>query len=169
MSRASKLTILIFVGFVALLIFLLTKRSAPVPGPVTLAIQSYTNARAVVILTNLTRSRLSYTLKVKHKTLSEWPKYATGVQLVNYPDQYGTLGPNEVSMLSVPVMVYVPPYPWRLSLFSYNSSQSRNRIQITAHLWLLKLHLRKLALKLFGDGKPRVVQFSSPQMEQAEK
>jgi hypothetical protein len=163
MRRNSKITIPLIAAIVGLSAFALVMLSAPSPGMIGLGIQSYTNACAVVTVTNLSGVQIDYLLAVERKITKDWPSYHGRIPH-NIIRQTGVLRPREVSTLTVPVMVYAPPYPWRLSLFCSKPPTNPSAIRVKAGLWLLVLHMPKLAHKVLGERK--VVQVSGPQMEQ---
>jgi len=166
MRRNFKITILLLIGIVGLTTFSLVKLPGPASGPISLGLQSYTNACAVVTVTNLSRFQFDYSLKLERKTMDGWPRYQGGMPLGIDSGQGGVLPAGKVLTLTVPVMVYAPPYPWRVSIFCYRNAKppNPNTIRSKACLWLLRLTMPKLAQKLWGESK--VVQVSGPQMEQ---
>ena len=166
MPRAHKLAVLLLTGIVGLIILAVVKLSVPAPGMVGLGLQSYTNACAVFTVTNLTAFQINYFLTVERKFASGWPNHPEGRPHITNP-QTGVLRPREVSTVTVPVMTYAPPYPWRLSIFCYRPPPNPSGFRFKAGLWLLMLHMPNLAKKLFGESK--VVQVSGPQMEQWER
>ena len=133
-----------------------------------LGLQNYTNAWAIFTVTNLTGYQIHYLLTVERKITNDWPNYRGRIPNMIDP-QTGVLAPKQVSTLTVPVMVYAPPYPWRLSVFCWRhnttSIPNPNTIRSRAAFWLLRIHQAKLAQKVLFD-KVEIVQVSGPQMEQ---
>jgi hypothetical protein len=84
-------------------------------------------------------------------------------------NQTGSLGAGKHTNLTIPVMVHAPPHPWRISVFYWRNppTPNFNSFRFRCILWLNKLHMPKLAQKL--GVVPKMVQVSSPQMEQYEK
>jgi hypothetical protein len=171
MLRNSKPSILWLIGIVGLIAFALVKLSLSTSGSIGLRLDGYSNACARVRVTNLSRSQVDYVMKVERKTMNGWPKYQGGIPVSPDGGQSGVLRPGQVTTLSLPVMVYAPPYPWRVSFFCYRNPVQLGPIgfqpgtlRFKAGLWLLRLHMPKLAQKLWGEFK--VVQVSGPQMEQ---
>ena len=66
----------------------------------------------------------------------------------------------------VPVMVYVPPYPWRISVFYYRPYDQPNELGLSADFWLTKLGMPNLSRKLWVSTTKRV---STAEMEQWQK
>jgi hypothetical protein len=131
-------------------------------------VQSYTNASAVISVKNQSSLTFDYTVIVEHKIGGKWPNgLALGTMLE--PNQTGTLSPGQQRNLTVPVMVYAPPYPWRISVFCWENLPLPNAtsFRVKCILWLIRLHMPKLAQKL--AIKQERFQVSSPQMEQYEK
>jgi len=167
--RASlALTILSLASVLGLITCAVITLSTPTAelSPIGIGLQSYTNACAVFNVTNLSRSQIKYVLKVEHKTMNDWPKYGSSIPQIHDP-QMGVLLPQQVTNLTVPVMVYAPPYPWRLSIFCLNGPMSQSTLRFKTGLWALRLHLPKLARKLLGGpGGPQIVQVSGPEVPQ---
>ena len=166
MHRNSKIAILLLTGIVGLITFAVVRLSAPKPGMIGLRIQSYTNGYAIFIVTNLSGFQIDYFLTVERKITNDWPNYQGHTPHIMNP-QTGVLAPKQVSTLTVPVLLYAPPYPWRLSIFCSRhqpTPPNPNTIRFKAGFWLLRLHLPKLAQKVFGERE--LVQISAPQMEQ---
>ena len=168
MHRNSKLAILLLAGLAGLIIFAIVRLSAPARGMIGLGLQSYTNACAIFTVTNLGDSQIDYVLTVERKITNDWPNYQGRVpHIMN--SQSGILAPKQVSTGTVPVMVYAPPYPWRLSVFCWRHqttpNPNRNTMRFRAGLWLLRVHQPKLAQKFLFD-KAAIAQVVGPQMEQ---
>ena len=170
MPTNSQIGILSVISIVGLIAFALAKLSFSTSSPIGLRLESYSNACARVTVSNRSRLQFDYVLKVERKTLNGWPKYEGGLPVGADSGESGTLYPGQVTTLSVPVMVYAPPYPLRVSIFCWDPDQSAkigfqpSTMRFKAGLWLQRLHMRKLAQKLWGEFK--VVQVSAPQMEQ---
>ena len=139
MRRNFKITILLLIGIAGLISFAVIRLLGPTSAMVGLGLQSYTNASAVVAVTNLSCFQIDYVLKVERKSKEGWPKYEAGIPLGNDAGQTGVLYPKHVSMVTVPAMVYAPPYPWRLSIFCYRRSRtpSPNTIRFKTGLWAI--------------------------------
>jgi len=168
MRRNSKLTILSLTVILGLIAFSLIKQTTSASGPIGLGIQSYTNACAVVTVTNLSRLPFDYSLKVERKTKDGWPNYKGGIPVGLDSGDHGVLPPRKVTTLTMPVMVYAPPCPWRVSIFCYRNPPPPNTtIRYKVSCWLVRLHMQNLARKLWGQLE--VVQVTGPQMEQWEK
>jgi len=69
----------------------------------------------------------------------------------------------------VPVMIYAPSYPWRLSVFWYRPPINPKTFRFRAGQRLMSLHLPKLAGMILDNGNRNITQVSGPQMEQWEK
>jgi hypothetical protein len=150
-------------GVVGLVAFWFIKLAALKPAPIALAVRSYTNARAVIVVTNLGDSNVEYILKVERK-IDSWPTYRQRIPVGPDSGQPGLLRPREVLTLTVPVMVYAPPYPWRVTFFCCKNAPGPNATRSKAGVWLLRLGMPGLAKKVMGEFK--VVRVSGPQMEQ---
>ena len=144
--------------------FVLIMAWAPTGPPIGIGLSSYTNGVAVITLTNLSSSKLDYILKVERKTGMSWPTYPQGVPLGTDSGQSGSLGPKQVSALTVQVMIYAPPCPWRASVFCYKNQTNLNSTRLKVHFWLMRHRMPKLAFKAFDE--PKVVQVIGPQIEQ---
>ena len=170
MPTNSKIGIFLVISIVGLLAFALAKLPLSTSGPIGLSLESYSNACARVTIRNRSRSQFDYVLKVERKILKGWPKYEGGVPVGQDSGQPGTLYPGQVTRLSVPVMVYAPPCPLRVSIFCWDHDRSASvgfqpgTLRFKAALWLQRLHMPKLAQKLWGEFK--VVQVSGPEIEQ---
>ncbi len=164
MRARTKFIILSLGAIAGLIAFLLIKSSAPADPPIGLGVQSYTNACASITLTNFGRFKLDYVLKVERKTADAWPEYPQGIPLGPVSGPMGTLSPGEISTLTVPVMVYAPSCPWRVSLFCYRNPVPPGTARFKAGVWLMRWHMPGLARRVLGGSK--AVRVSGPQMEQ---
>ena len=135
--------------------------------PIRLGLRSYTKGSAVVTLTNLSRRRVDYVWVVERRTAHSWPKYEHNFPVGIDSRQMGILAPRQVSELAVPVMVYAPPCPWRVSVFCYRNPAGPNTTRYKAGLWFMSHGMLRLARKAIGEFS--VVQVSGPEMEQYEK
>jgi hypothetical protein len=135
--------------------------------PIGLGLQSYTNGSAVVTLTNLSRRKVDYVWVVERRTAHSWPKYEHNFPVGIDSRQIGILKPRQVSELAVPVMVYAPPCPWRVSVFCYRNPAGPNTARGKAGLWFMRHGMARLARKAIGEF--RSVQVPGPEMEQLEK
>ena len=129
-----------------------------------LGLQNYARASATVTISNLSDSKVDYVLKVERKIGDTWPKYQHGMPFGTDSGQPGSLGPGQSLTSTLPVMVYAPPTPWRVSIFCQWSAPGPNTTRFKAGLWLLRLRMQRLARKAFGE--PRIVQISGLQMDQ---
>jgi hypothetical protein len=162
MRRYLKAAALIF-GVLSLLVALaLYLLSSDPPVPLALQLQSYTNATAVYTVKNLGNSEIHYFLTVERKITNEWPRYGDFPHIMN--PQTGVLLPKQVSTVTVPVMVYAPPYPWRVSIFCYKPPSFRMKSRV----WLIRHGMGRLVRPLRADDA-KLIQVSSPEMEQREK
>jgi hypothetical protein len=162
MGRNSKRSALLLGAIAVLIACLFIKRPPGTPEPIGIGIQSYTNACASVTITNLSFSPLDYVVKVERKAWNDWPVY-NGVVPVGF-GRVGVLQPAEVTNMFLPVMVYAPARPWRVSVFCYRNTPGPNTIRYKAGTFLLGLRMPKLAQKVWG--KVELIQVSGQQMEQ---
>jgi|SRR6266853_848592 len=132
-------SVLILAGFATV------KAWFPSHSPVGFGIQSYTNSCAVVIVTNLTRESLKYIVKVEHKVAKGWPVYQAGFPVGIDYGQDGTLPPRGSTNLTLQVLTYAPPCPWRVSVFCCWNAPGPNTMRFKAGLRLFSLHMPKLA------------------------
>lgn len=143
------------------------KLSGPTSGPIAFGLQSYTNACAVVGITNHSFYQFHYVVMKERKIGGRWPKGLEPGKGIP-KGQFGSLLPGQLTNLTIPVMVYVPPYPWRVSVFYSQQAAQTNPLRFKASLWALKLGMRKFSQKLWG-GNFKQIQASTPEMEQWEK
>jgi hypothetical protein len=167
MQSKSKLAVLALVGCVGLVISLVVLILAPASGPVKVTLQSYTNACALITIKNQSSASFNYIAMVERKIGGNWPKgLAPGTILPDH--QFGTLGPGQHSNLTVPVLVYAPSDPWRISVFCSRPPVQLNPVRFRAGLWCATHGLRNVSNKLFGvDFKE--IQVSTLEMEQWQK
>src|SRR5436190_16284374 len=71
MITNGKVKIACLIGVVGLVAFWFTKLAAPKPAPIALVVRSYTNACAVIVVTNLGDFKVEYILKVERK-INDW-------------------------------------------------------------------------------------------------
>jgi len=135
--------------------------------PIRLGLRSYTKGSAVVTLTNPSRRKVDYVWTVERRTAATWPKYEHGFPVGVDSRQSGRLEPGQVLELTVPVMVYAPPCPWRFSVFCFRNPANPNTARYKAGLWFMRHGMLRLARKAIGELS--VVQVSGPEMEQYEK
>jgi hypothetical protein len=146
--------------------------SAPSTGVITLGLQSYTNACAVITVTNRSSIQFEYGLMVERKLEDGFPtKWPIGIPF----HEHGTLLPG-ITTLTVPVMVYVPPSPLRISIYCPPPAASApiklNPITKTAGRVFLKLRMTNLALRAWTWGLPRRdegIRVSTAEVEQWEQ
>jgi hypothetical protein len=162
-----KLIRLAVIGLGGLIAFSFVKFSRRTSCAIGLGVKSYTNCAAVVSFTNRSDLRLDFVLKVERKGKHGWPVYPAGIPMGTDFGQSGRLNPGEVFTAPVPVMVYAPPCPWRVSVFYYKPVVPPSGLRRKAVHWLLRLHLPKLTHKVVEEFKP--MQVSSAEMEQWQK
>ena len=170
MRRNSKFVILALAGVASLVaastVIICAARTS---SAVRLSLQSYTNACAVIAIRNQSFRHVDYTVMVQRKIGGKWPQgWAVGTRIPEH--QFGSLSPGQLTNLSIPVMVYAPSYPWRISvLCTPPLIEPTNSVRFRAALWCAKCGLRKMAGKLMGGGDSKVIQISTPEMDQWEK
>ena len=168
MRRDSKFTVLALVGVAVLVGLAAVIMSGTATGPVRLTLQSYTNATAVITIKNQGSLPFDYyAVMAERKIGGRWPEGLVPGTIIN-KNQTGSLGAGQQINLTIPVMVYAPPQPWRISVFCWRNQPiaAFNSSRFKCILWLNKLHMSRLSQKLV---EPKMVQVSSPQMEQYEK
>lgn len=171
MLKNSKVAILSLTAVVGALALYWVTVAARISRPIGLGLRSYTNACAVITVTNASRIHYDYVLMVERKTQAGWPKgWPIGIPA----HQAGSLRPAEVATLTVPVMVHAPPYPWRISLYCTSPlpPPKMGPVRATAVECFYKLGLRKFSLKVAVWGRrpvPNSIQVSTQEMEQWEK
>ncbi len=141
MHRGSVFGFLLVTAFLSVVAVWLIKLSAAA-GLIGFGLQSYTNTCAVVGITNRSFHQFNYIVMVERKRGSDWPKGLLPGTII--PDhQFGTLGPGQCTNLTLPVMVYVPPQPWRISVFCNRPPVQPNSVRFKAGLLALRLGMRK--------------------------
>jgi hypothetical protein len=165
MRRNSKFALMALVGVVGLVAFSVVMTLVPTSGPIRLELQSYTNACAGIAIINQSSLHFDYTVMAERKIGGKWPEgLAPGTMIPAH--QSGSLGPGQHTNLTVSVMVYVPSYSWRISVFCTRPPVQPNSVRFRAALWCGEHGLRKMAHKLFGRDS---IQVSTPEMEQWER
>ena len=156
--------VLVLIAVVGVIAFCCIVVSGPASEPIGLGLQSYTNASAVVRITNRSFYQFNYVVVSERKIGGEWPK---GLRVgTSIPaDQFGSLCPGQLTNLTIPLMVYAPPYPWRISVFCTRHPVQPNSLRFKAGAWALNLGMRKLAHTLLG-GDSKQIQASTQEMEQ---
>jgi hypothetical protein len=165
MHPGRKLFAMLLISVLAVAGFAFAKVWPRFGSPVALSIRNYTNACAVVTLVNLTSEPLDYTVKVERKGSKGWPVYDNGYPVGIDSGQGGALAASSTTNLSLSVLTYAPPSPWRVSIFCVKGVQfTPSSFRFRAGFWCLRLHMRRLAGKVFDHAK--VIRISGPQMEQ---
>ncbi len=168
MRNKQIVAVLSIIAMLALIAFCLAYVAPPGPGPIALGLQSYTNNSAVVGITNRSRiHQFDYFAIVQRKTASEWPG-GSPVGIITSSHQSGVLGPGQFTNLTLRVMTYAPPCPWRVSVFCNPPRVMPNSLRFRAGLFALRLGAPKFAQKLFG-GDFQQIQLSTAEMQQWEK
>ena len=166
MRKNAKNALLLATAILGLGVFCFLKLLPPRSGFIGLRLESYTNASAVVTVENRSLYNFDYVVLAERKIGGKWPDYiGTGIPMPS--NQAGTLRPGR-SRLTVPVMVYVPPYPWRISVFCYRPYVQPNELRLSADFWFTKLGIPNLSRKLWGRDS-RLKQVSTAEMEQWQK
>ncbi len=159
-SRLGVLALVAVMGLAALCWIALYGQSN---GPIAFGLQSYTNNSALVGITNRGVRQLSYVVMVERKIGSKWPEGLKPGTII--PEhQFGSLGPGQFTNLTIPVMVYSPPYPWRVSVFFNRPPVQPSSLRFKAGFLALRFGMRKLAQELWG-GNVRQIRVSTKEME----
>ena len=168
MRRNSKIAVLAVTGIVCLAAFSVAMILVPTSDPIKLSLQSYTNASAVITIKNQSSLPFDYTVMVERKIGGKWPDGLVPGTIIP-ENQSGSLGAGQHTNLTIPVMVYAPPHPWRISVFCWRNQPTLNfnSFRFKCMFWLNKLHMPKLARKLAVETK--MLQVSGPPMQQYEK
>jgi hypothetical protein len=167
MRKNTTLTLLAFVFVVGLVALCWLALCAQASGPIALGLQSYTNSSTVVGITNRSSDQLSYVVMVERKIGGEWPKGLKPGTII--PEhQFGSLCPGQFTNLTLPVMVYTPPYPWRVTVFSRRPSIQLNSLRFKIGLLARRFGMRKLTRELWGANS-RQIQASTKEMQQWER
>jgi hypothetical protein len=166
MHKGAVLLFLLVTAVLGVVAVWLIKLSAPT-GLIGFGLQSYTNTSAIVGITNRSFHQFNYILMVERKIGSSWPKGLLPGTII--PDhQFGTLGPGQFTNLTLPVMVYAPPQPWRISVFCNRPPIQPNSGRFKTGLLAFRLGMRKLAQELWGENF-KGIQVSTTEMQQWEK
>jgi hypothetical protein len=164
MNLTSKMLILVMAGIAGMTVFAVVRFSSPAPAVLGIGLQSYTNASATFTVTNLTRVQLQYFLRLEHQVAGAWTN-SSGLALSTQRGAYGVLRPKEVSILTVPVYVYVPPCRWRLCVDCVKPPTTLDAIRQKVGLYLFALKMPRLGGKLWRSSDQQV-QVHGPEMEQ---
>ena len=136
MSRNPKSILLVVVAGIAAVLVVLPRLAAR--GKIAFGLQSYAHGTAVFMITNTSRVPVEYTVTVEHKGYRGWPDYLGKVLPHAPPEGFRSpclIAPGQVSTCTVPVAVYAPPCPWRLSVMYESMStfdQDQGAWQYTA-------------------------------------
>jgi hypothetical protein len=146
MSKNFTLFCLSIIAVVAVIAVYWVNGWASSNASITLGLRSYTNATAVITVTNRSNVQFDYGMLVERKPKGGWP---TELPIGTLFLDHGTVPPG-VTTLTVPVMVHVPPLPWRISMFCTlpPGAIKVNPIPQAAAQVLYKLGLKKLSLKV---------------------
>jgi len=129
MRRKPKIAVLAITGVGCLVAFWVVLMLAPTSESVRLSLQSYTNATARITIRNQSSRPFSYLVLVERKIGGKWPDgLALGTRIPE--NQSGSLGGGQRTNLTIPVMVYAPPYPWRISVFCWINQPVPNAFRI---------------------------------------
>ena len=164
MSRKSKLILLVVVAGAAAVSVLLPQLAAR--GKIAFGLQSYAQGSAVFMITNTSRVPVEYTVKVEHKDYRGWPDYLGKILPHAPPEGLNSpcvIAPGQVSTCRVPVAVYAPACPWRLSVM-YKSMSTFDRIRERGSILLSEYGVSGLAQKLWPGKYFAIV--SGPEAEQ---
>ena len=115
-------------GIVAILVMLPLLAAR---GRIAFGLQSYARGSAVFVVTNTSRVPVEYTVAVEHKDSRGWPDYLGKVPPHAPPQGFNSpciIAAGQVSTCTVPVAVYTPACPWRLSVM-YESMSIFDRIR----------------------------------------
>jgi hypothetical protein len=167
MQRKSKLAVLLLAGLAGLIGCLVVWILVPPSDPVKMALQSYTNGCAVIGIKNQTSAPFNYFALVERKIGGKWPEgWAIGTIIPDH--QLGSLGAGQHTNLTIPVLLYAPSYPWRISVFCSRPAAPPNLARLRTAVWFSEHGLRKISHKLLA-GDFTQIQVSTPEMEQREK
>jgi len=150
-----------------LIAFCCSKLPSPGADPIVLGLQSYTNAVAVIGITNRSFHQFDCAVMVERKIGGEWPK-GLGPGTILPPNQVVHLSARQQTNMTIPVLVYAPPYPWRISAFCGRPPVQMSSLRFRLGILALKFRMRNLARTLLGDNA-RQIQASTPEVEQWEK
>jgi hypothetical protein len=164
MRRKSKAVVLLIAGIVGFVGLLAALVSNSTPGdPVKVTLKTYTNACAVITLENQTSASFNYVAAVERKIGGKWP---AGLELGRgiSDNQYGSLGPRQQTALTIPVMVYVPSYAWRITVFYNRPPVKVNSVRFRVGVWCMGHGLSYVSHKLLEVSESN--QISTPEMAQ---
>jgi hypothetical protein len=167
MRKNSTLTVLALVAVVGLVAFCWIALSGQASGPIAFGLQSYTNTSAVVGITNRSIHQFNYVVMVERRIGGEWPKELRPGTIIP-AHQFGSLCPGQFTNLTIPMMVYAPPYPWRVSVFCNRLPLQPNSLRFKTGLLALRFGMRKLAQELWGANFKQI-QVSTKEMQQWER
>src|SRR5690242_12466456 len=153
MHRNFKLCLSLLFGVLTVAVVVTVVSLPTIPDPVSLGIQNYTNAQAVVTVTNLTRRPIDYVVKIEHQYANGWPKYPGGIPMGTDIGPPRALRPGESTNLLLSVMTYAPACPWRVSIFCYWNPPGPKSLRFKVGRWLFRLHIPSLARKVSGQFK----------------
>jgi hypothetical protein len=151
-SRSSKSILLVVVAGIAAVLVVLPLLAAR--GKIAFGLQSYAHGSAVFMITNTSRVPVEYTVTVEHRDYRGWPDYLGKVAPHAPPEGFsspGLVAPGQVSTCTVPVAVYAPACPWRLSVM-YKSMSTFDRIRERGSILVSEYGMSGLAEKLW-QGK----------------
>jgi hypothetical protein len=164
MRKNSTLTVLALVAVAVASCFCWIAHYCQASGPIAFGLQSYTNTSAVVGITNRSIHQFNYVVMVERRIGGEWPKGLKAGTII--PEhQFGSLCPGQFTNLTIPVMVYAPPYPWRVSVFCNRAPVQPNSLRFKTGLLALRFGMRKLAQELWGANFKQI-QVSTREMQQ---
>jgi hypothetical protein len=158
--------VLLLIVTTGLIVFCCTKLLGPTADPIVVGLQSYTNAVAIIGITNHSFHRFDCMVMAERKIGGEWPKLTLGTRIP--ANQLVHLSGRQHTNMTVPVLVYAPPYPWRISAYCYRPPVQPTQVRVRIGLLALKFRMRKLAEIVLGPNLHQV-QVSTPEMEQWEK
>jgi hypothetical protein len=167
MRKHPKLAVLLLIVTMGLIAFCCANLLGPTTDPIVLGLQSYTNAVAIVGITNHSSHQFDCWVMVERKIGGEWPKgFVPGTSIP--ANQLVHLAARQHTNMTVPVLVYAPPYPWRISAFCSHPPVQVASLRFRVGILALKFRMRKLAHILLG-GDSQQIQASTPETEQWEK
>jgi len=164
MQRKSKLAALLIaaiVGFVGLLVVLVSNSTSG-PGDPGKSYAAILHKRcAIIAIKNQTSTSLTYFATVERKISGKWHEGSASFA--------ANLGPGQQTNLTMIVMVYAPSYPWRISVFADRTPVpvQVNSMRFRAGVWCSKHDLLDISHKLLGAFEP--IQISTQEMAQWEK
>jgi hypothetical protein len=157
---------LLLIVTMGLIAFCCTKFSGPTTDPIVLGLQSYTNAVAIVGITNHSSHEFDCWVFAERKIGDKWQGLNLGT---SFPaNQIVHLSARQQTNMTVPVLVYAPPYPWRISAFCSRAQVQTGSLRFRVGILALNFKMPKLAQTLLG-GNIRRIQASTPETQQWEK